>query len=363
VNASKYLQFLLPTFNTSRTKQILRINPTIVPQREEAREVKITVFDFDQAELNETACHTVEDAEAFLNNHHITWINIDGIRKNDIEKIATDYNIHPLIIEDIMSVAQRPKFDEIDGLVFCLLNMLYLNENSYTIETEQISIVVGKDFLISFQEDPRRDVLNPIREKLRIATSKLRQSGADYLCYALIDVIVDNYYLVLEKMGERVEELEEEIIRFSNTRALAKINNLRKELIVMKRNVVPVRDMLSNLIKSDSDVLEERTVKYFKDVYDHIMQATDLVENYRDMMISLQDLYMSRVNMKLNEVMKVMAIVTCLLAPASVISGIFGMNFEVIPIAHQQWGFYLAVGTMITIIFAMLLVFKKRGWF
>ena len=176
-------------------------------------------------------------------------------------------------------------------------------------------------------------------------------------------MIVDHYFLVMEKLSERIEVLEEKIIRHSNTRSLAEINNLRKELIVLKRNVGPVRDLVNGFIRSESDLLEDRTTKYFKDIYDHIVQANELVENYRDMMMNLQDLYLSNVNLRMNEVMKVMAIVTCLLAPATVIGGIFGMNFDRIPYLHHQYGFFIAVGLMLIVPAWMLLIFKRRGWF
>jgi magnesium transporter len=179
----------------------------------------------------------------------------------------------------------------------------------------------------------------------------------------MLDLIVDNYFSVMEKLGEKIEELEEEVIRYSNKRNLARINQVRKELIVLKRNMAPVRDLINGFLRSDSALLEEATSKYFKDVYDHIVQANDLSENYRDMMITLQDLYLNNVNLKLNEVMKVMAIVTCLLAPAAVIGGIFGMNFDRIPYLHNQYGFYIAVGLMLLIPLWMIAAFKRRGWF
>ena len=259
-------------------------------------------------------------------------------------------------------MGQRTRMDKIEGVVFCLINMLYVNETTAAVQLEQIRSVLGKNYIISFQEEATRDVFKPLREKLRIANTRLRQSGADYLCYSLIDMIVDNYYTVLEKLGERIELLEEEIIRYGNTRSLARINSLRKELIVLKRNIAPVRDMVNGFMRTESELLEERTTKYFKDIYDHIVQANDLVENYRDMMITLQDLYMNKVNLRLNEVMKVMAIVTCLLAPAKVIGGIFGMNFQIIPLTNQQWGFYIAVALMLLITIGMNWAFKKRGW-
>ncbi|HMJ45889.1 MAG TPA: magnesium/cobalt transporter CorA, partial [Ferruginibacter sp.] len=255
------------------------------------------------------------------------------------------------------------KMDEINGLVFCLLNMLYFNEKDTSVETEQISIVLGKNFVISFQEDASKDVFNPLRDKIKIAVSKVRQNGADFLFYSLIDSIVDHYYTVMEQLGEKIENLEEDIIRNANKKSLANINMLRKEMIVLKRSISPVREMVNGILRSESDLIEEKTGKYFKDVYDHIIQANDLAENYRDMMMNLQDLYLSNVNLKLNEVMKVMAIVTCLLAPATVIGGIFGMNFERIPLLHNQWGFFISVGLMLIVPLWMILIFKRRGWF
>ena len=359
----KYLQFIFPFFNTKRTKEIFRVNPTVMPVREEATEVEIYVYDYNAEEVKEYELDKVEETFTCRDNNKISWINIDGLRKTDIEKISNHFGIHLLLMEDILSVGQRPKMDEIDNVLFCLLNMLYFNELNGAVESEQISIVLGKNFVISFQEDKSRDVFNQIRDKLCISNSKLRISGADYLCYAMIDLIVDHYYIVMEKLGERIEQLEEEIIRYGNSRSLARINNLRKELIVLKRNMAPVRDMVNGFLRSESELLQDRTTKYFKDVYDHIVQANDLVENYRDMIMTLQDLYMNKVNLRLNEVMKVMAIVTCLLAPAAVIGGVFGMNFEVIPLTHQKDGFFIAVGLMLIIPLWMVWVFRKRGWF
>ena len=362
---TKYLKYLNPLhlFDTQRTRDIFQVNPTIVPFREDAKEIKILAYDYNNDHFIEKQLVSVKDCFPFRDNNNITWINIDGLNKEAVETICNHFGVHYLIVEDIISIGQRPKMDEVDSILFCLLNMLYFNEQTGAVEVEQISIVLGADFVLSFQEDANRDVFNNLREKLKITGSKLRTSKADYLCYIMLDLIVDHYFLVMEKLGERIEALEEKIIRNSNTRALAEINSLRKELIVLKRNVSPVRDLLNGFIRSDSDLLEERTTKYFKDVYDHIVQANDLAENYRDMMMNLQDLYLSNVNLKMNEVMKVMAIVTCLLAPATVIGGIFGMNFDVIPYAHQSWGFYLAIGMMMIIPVWMLIVFKRRGWF
>ncbi|HVF80799.1 MAG TPA: magnesium/cobalt transporter CorA [Flavisolibacter sp.] len=339
------------------------MNPTLQTHRQDVKESVITIYDYNEKELSENKLQTAEESFPYLNNDHISWINIDGLIKADVESLSTHFGIHPLLTEDILSMGQRPKMDEVDGIFYCLLNMLYYNREHACVETEQISIVLGKNFVITFQEDPERDVFNPIRERLRRPNSKHRRRGADYLCYSMLDLIVDNYFLVMEGLGERIETVEEEVIRASTTLSLANITQLRKELIILKRNIAPVRDMISNITRSESNLLDEQTTKYFKDVYDHIAQAYDLCENYRDIMVSMQDLYINNVNLRMNEVMKVMAIVTCLLAPATVIGGIFGMNFDRIPLLHNKWGFFVAVGIMLFIPIWMLFMFKRRGWF
>ncbi|MEJ7738894.1 MAG: magnesium/cobalt transporter CorA [Chitinophagaceae bacterium] len=363
--ADNYLSYLRldALFGSHRTKQILHVNPTIPPRREEAKEVKVFVFDYNATSLEKHELPDVTECTRFKQNDRITWINIDGLRKADVEMICNAYEVHLLLAEDILSIGQRPKMDEVEGVLFCLLNMMYYSENHCTVELEQISLVFGKDFLISFQEDANRDVFNPLREKLNLNNTKLRQRGADYLCYVMLDMIVDNYFLVMEKLGEQIEALEEEVIRSSTKRSLAKINQVRKELIVLKRNIAPVREMINGFMRSESELLDDRTTKYFKDVYDHILQAFDLTENYRDMMTSMQDLYINNVNLRMNEVMKVMAIVTCLMAPATVIGGIFGMNFDFIPYSHHRYGFFLAVALMLFVPLYLLWRFKRKGWF
>lgn len=361
----KYLKYLsLPAiFGTERTKAILHVNPTVVPVREEAKEVRVFIYDYDAEHLVEKKALDIEMCFEFKESERTTWINIDGLRKTEVDLVANHFGIHQLLVEDILSMGQRPKMDEVEGVMFCLLNMLYFNASKKAVETEQISIVLGKNFVISFQEDASRDVFDPLRQKLSIQNSKLRQRGADYLNYTMLDLIVDNYYTVMEKLGDEIELLEEELIHKHNTRSLGRINQVRKELIVLKRNIAPVRDLVNSIIRSESELLDDRTTKYFKDVYDHIIQAFDLCENYRDIMISMQDLYINNVNLRMNEVMKVMAIVTCLMAPATVIGGIFGMNFETIPYIHNKYGFFLALSVMLFIPIWMLYVFRKRGWF
>lgn len=358
-----YLSLLTSPLNLVRTKKVLQVNPTVQTFRKDAEQTKICVYDFNKDNLSEKNLNNFEQTYDYLDTPNVSWINVDGLRKNAVEEICAHFNIHPLIAEDILSMGQRPKVDDINGMLYCLLSMLYYNEDYHAVEAEQISIVLGKNFVLSFQEDASKDVFNPLRDRLKIAGSKIRQNGSDFLFYSLIDMIVDNYFIVMEKLGENIEDLEEDIIRRSDNRSLAKINMIRKEMIVLKRNVAPVRDLVNGVLRSENELIEEKTEKYFKDVYDHIVQANDLAENYRDMMINLQDLYLSKVNLKMNEVMKVMAVVTCLLAPATVIGGIFGMNFTKIPWLHNDFGFYIAVGLMLIIPVWMIIMFRKKGWF
>ena len=361
----KYLKYLYPPnlFAVRRTKEILSANPTIMPHREEAKEVIVTVYDYNAELLEEKRLNAVGDSFLYKNNGHTTWINIDGLRKGEVEAVCNHFNIHPLVIEDILSINQRPKLDESDNSLFCLLNMLYYNETKHSVEQEQISILLAKDVVITFQEDAHRDVFTLLRERLKTANSKIRQRSADYLCYSLLDLIVDHYFVVMEKLGERIEQVEDIVTRGGDSRALAHITHLRKELIVLKRNFSPVREVINGFLRSDSPLLEDRHTKYYKDIYDHIIQATELSENYRDVIVSMQDLHVNNVNLRLNEVMKVMAIVTCVLAPATVIGGIFGMNFDIIPGAHQELGFYMAIVAMFLIPIIMIYIFWQRGWF
>ncbi len=365
LSPEKYLKYLNPSnlFAHKRTKEILSANPTIIPHREEAKEVIISVFDYNAEEMDERRFTSIDNCFSYKTSGRNTWINVDGLRKTDVESLCTHFDIHPLMIEDILSINQRPKLDEEENSIFCLLNMLFYNEETHSVEQEQISIILSKDVVISFQEDAHRDVFNTLREKLRMANSKIRQRPTDFLCYVLLDMIVDHYFIVMEKLGDHIEEVEEEVTKGNNTKALASITHLRKELIVLKRNFSPVREVVNGFLRSESELLEGRHTKYYKDIYDHIIQASELSENYRDIMVSLQDLHVNNVNMKMNEVMKVMAIVTCLLGPPTVIVGIFGMNFQKIPFADSNWGFFVTVGVLIVFPIAMLYLFKKRGWF
>lgn len=341
----------------------MAINPTLPATREEPSKSVITAFEYTPEHFKVTHLKNVNECFHLGKDGQQVWLNIDGLKKSEVEKIGHGFDIHPLFVEDILSLGQRPKMDELNKIIFVLLNMLYFNDETLSVESEQVSIVLSKDMVISFQENPSRDVFNPVRERIKVEGSKIRISNADYLFYSLIDIIVDNYFIVVEKLAGSIELLEEAVIQEANTKTLARINFLRKEILFLKRNMAPVRELVNGILRSETTLINEKTEKYFKDIYDHILQANELVENYRDTMINLQDLYLSQVNLKMNEVMKVMAVVTCLLAPAAIVGGIFGMNFSKIPGSNDRYGFYFAVAIMLFIPLVMIWIFRRRGWF
>ncbi len=338
-------------------------NPLHPTDRPDDRSAKYHMILYNETDFQYDIFEKAEDCLQEIPVRKKCWIHVEGIIHSEVEKLCNYYNIHSLFIEDILSADQRAKMDDAEGVLFFLLYAIRLTPSHQHIKKEQISIVVGKNFVISFEERKNNSCVQELLQKLQARGGKFRIKEVDYLCYMIIDHIVDNYYPALEKMGEVLEQLESEIMGKSNHKSLAKVNMFRKEILLMKKQIVPVRDILSNLLKNDNRLFSEKTKKYFKDVYDHINQAYDTVESYRDMMITLQELYINKLNMRMNEVMKVLAIVTCLMAPASVISGIFGMNFSNMPALDNNMGFYVAIAIMFIIPVLMLIVFKKRNWF
>ncbi|SHL91949.1 magnesium transporter [Chitinophaga jiangningensis] len=347
-----------------KKQRMMNYNPAVpTAMRTPVAESRITVFNYSPKSLEEKTLTSVAETYPYMVSENITWINVDGIKKEEVHAIASCFMIHPLLEEDIISVGQRAKMDEIGEQLFCLLPMMYYNAESSAIEQEQVSIVLGKNYVISFQDDPTRDLFDPIREKLRIASSRIRNGSSDYLCYSLIDIIVDNYFVVLDKLGERIELMEDLVQHYPNTKTMARINFLRREVLLFKRSIVPVRELVNGFMKSESDVLEDRDTKYFKDVFDHIVQCTELAETYREMVLNLQEMYHTQLNLKLNEIMKVLAVVTTLMAPLTLLAGIYGMNFDNMPEIHTKNGYFITLGAMGFMLLFMIWLFRKRGWF
>ncbi|SKA15949.1 magnesium transporter [Chitinophaga eiseniae] len=347
-----------------KRQRIMNFNPaTSVASRKPAETSKITVFDYSGNGCTEETLVSLEEVFAFRDKPTSTWINVDGIRKDDVHAICQHYMIHPLIEEDILSIGQRAKMDDIGERLFCQLPMMYFNSEASTIDLEQVSIVMGKNFVISFQEDPTRDVFDPVRDKLKIPGSRIRNGTMDFLCYSLLDLIVDSYFSVLDKLGERIELMEDLVQHYPNTRTLARINFLRRQVFLFKRGIAPVRDLVNGFLKSDSNLLEDNVTKYYKDVYDHIIQCNDLADNYRDMILNVQEMYHTQLNLKMNEIMKVLAVVTTLLSPLTLIAGIYGMNFHNMPELATRNGYFYTLGGMGILLVLMILIFRKRGWF
>lgn len=348
-----------------QTKKVLKNNPTLPVKHSTNLESVLSLYKYnnDSCEYAKNIRPDAITSRLFEPGYHY-WLNLDIINKHSIETIGKNLNLHYLIVEDILGENERPKLDEIDSYLLCVMHMLFYNEESKSIENEQVSFVLSENFLISFQDDSVRDSFDPVREKLSMNHAKVKTQEPDYLLYALMDSIVDQYFIVLEKLGDQVELLEEEITNGrTDNFTMNKINYLRKEIIFFKRMAFPVRDLLAALIKSENPLMLDEHKRYFKDVFDHVIQINDLTENYRDVITNIRDLYLSQMNMKMNEVMKFLAIVTSLLAPATVIGGIFGMNFDRIPYLHDQNGFWIATFLMLIIPVLMLVYFRKKGWF
>lgn len=322
-----------------------------------------SIFHYSATDLNEYRFTKDPDWSVFADAHKITWINTDGLRKDDVERLCAYYCVHPLLVEDILSIGQRAKMDEVDDRLFCLLPMIYFNAENHTIELEQVSIVTGAGFLLSFQEDATRDVFDPLRDRIRNSNLRIRERNADYLCYSLLDVIVDSYFGVIDKLGDSIDAIETRLIGNKEQGMLLEISCLRKEVMLMKRAILPVRELINGFLRTENPLIEDRNEKYFKDVSDHIIQANENCDNLLDMLSNLQDMYMNQINIRMNEVMKIFTMVSLLLAPATVIGGVFGMNFEQIPMLHNPIGFYFSVSAMLLIPLLMLVYFKRKKWF
>jgi magnesium transporter len=324
--------------------------------------VKITIIDYDEMRFEEREVDVVEKCYPFKDTPTVTWINIDGIHEADtIEKIGKHYDIHPLVLEDIMNSVQRPKMEDLEHYVFVILKMLFYDEKAREILSEQVSLILGSNFVITFQEK-EGDVFNPVRDRLRMAKGRIRKMKADYLAYCLLDTIVDHYFIVLEKMGEGIESLEEELVADPTPETLQTIHILKRELIFLRRSVWPLREAVTGLERGESVLIHESTGIYLRDVYDHTIQIIDTIETFRDMVSGMLDVYLSSISNKMNEVMKVLTIIATIFIPLTFIAGIYGMNFEYIPELKWHWGYIASLFLMGIIALIMVLYFRRKRW-
>lgn len=331
--------------------------------RKESPYTRITVFSPTNGNCTEKILDKIEEAYAYRDLDAVSWINIDGINRKEVRNICNYFQVHQLVIDDILSVGQRAKMDEMNNMIFCLMPMLFFNKEFNTIEKEQVSLLLIKNVVLSFQDEVSRDAFDPVREKIRSGQSRLYNSGADALFNALLDALVDQYYMVIETFGLKMEEVEDLIMKSPNNKTLMRINYFRRELGSFRRTISPVREIINNLLKSDNSLIQKKTKNYFKDIYDHILQANETADSYRDLLMNLQELYMNQANLKMNEVMKVLAVVMALFAPPTLIAGIYGMNFTNMPELHTHNGYFITLGIMFFIFLGMILFFRKRGWF
>jgi len=322
----------------------------------------IDVFDYDKTFFEEKEIDHIEDAYTYVDSKPITWININGLNHTEaIEKIGNYCKLHPLILEDIANTHQRPKIDEYDNYLFVVLKMLYFNEDE-KLSIEHISLVLGDGYVISFQESDG-DVFDTIRNRIRNNKGKIRAMGSDYLLYALMDAIVDNYFNLIETMGDKIEELEDDLFEEKpNDNITYDIQNLKKEILKIRRAVFPLREVVNRLEKSEHKLVLNKTQFYLRDLYDHIIQVSENIEIYRDMIWGLMDMYMTTISNKMNEVMKVLTIIATIFIPLTFIAGIYGMNFDNIPELHHKYGYFILWGIMILIFVGLLYYFKRRKW-
>jgi magnesium transporter len=324
-------------------------------------EVKITIIDYDETHYQEKEAKTIEECFTFKDKPTVTWINVEGIHQVEIlEKLGECYGFHPLILEDILNTDQRPKTEDFGDYLYIVLKMLYPNNSE--VVTEQISLILGPNFVISFQEGIKGDVFDPVRERIRTAKGKIRQLGADYLAYSLIDSIVDHYFIILEKLGENIEFLEEKLITSPTPETLQTIHNLKREMIFLRKSVWPLREVISGLERGESFLIKESTRIYLRDVYDHTIQVIDNVETFRDMLSGMLDIYLSSVSNRLNAVMKVLTIIATIFMPLTFLAGLYGMNFKYMPELSWPWGYPLALFIMLAIAVSMLVYFRKKKW-
>ena len=330
--------------------------------RKDSAQIKLEVTDYNKVNYDRFIFDNVESAFNFENEENNTWINVDGLSNTaEIEKLGKYYKLHPLIIEDIVNTNQRPKIDEYQDYLYIVAKMLYHKEDGI-LEHEHISIVVGKDYLITFQEADG-DVFDAVRERLTNSKGRLRNSGPDYLMFALLDAIIDNYFVVIEEISDKIETLEEQLfIAQPSDDITFEIQELKRTVLRIRRAVFPLREVISRLEKIDNSLIQEKTVNYIRDLYDHIIQVSENIEIYREMTWGLMDMYMTTISNKMNEVMKVLTIMASIFIPLTFIAGIYGMNFDNIPELHYKYSYYILWGVMILLFVMMILYFKRKKW-
>ena len=324
--------------------------------------VKISIIDYDEKQFQEKEIKAIKECFSYKDTPTMTWINIDGVHEiKVIEEIGKHFNLHPLILEDMVDTDQRPKIKDLGNYIFIILKMLYYAEKDNEMKVEQVSLVLGKNYVISFQER-EGDVFDSIRERIRNNLGQIRKAGADYLIYALIDAIIDNYFTVIEKLGEETENLEDKVISQPNPANVQAIHKLKRDLIFLRKSGWPLREVINILERGESLLILKATNLYLRDIYGQTIQVMDTVETLRDVLSGILDIYLSSMSNRMNEIMKVLTIIATIFIPLTFIVGIYGMNFQYMPEIKWIWGYPVVLSVMLIIVIAMLVFFRRKKW-
>lgn len=348
----------------SKTDQLIGQAPgtLIYTGKKRTEKVSIEVFSYDEGSIDRVKGDNLSEALKVCREDRVNWINIAGLHNEEIiDAVGKEYNLSNLLLEDVLMVDQRPKVEDFGDHMLFTIKMFH-NRTSDGIEYEQISFVLGKNYVISFQENPQ-DIFNLLRERLEGSYGKIRQKKADYLFYRFIDTIVDNYFLVLDTIAEKLEELEDEVLVRPSFQSLQKLQVIRKETIFLRRSIHPLRESINFLNKSESTLLRRETERFLNDVYDHTIQVIESLETYRDLQSSIKDLYMNMTSNKMNEIMKVLTIMSTIFIPITFIAGIYGMNFQHMPELSYSWAYPAVWALMFLVVVIMLLYFRSKKWF
>jgi magnesium transporter len=331
--------------------------------------IEISLFDYNSDTCNETKITDVNDLTRYKNNPNVTWINITGLHDvNILDRIGNIFDIHPLVLEDILNVSHSPKIEDYENYLFIVVKMINYNIEFNILDIEQVSIIIGRNYIITFQER-EGDVFNPLRERIRTAKGLVRKYGEDYLAYRLLDSIIDNYFIVLENFDDNIEDIEDQILSQADDSSLEKIHHLRKELIKLRRAVSPLREMIFTIEKEKFQFIQKTTFIYLRDLSDHIKQIIDTIENYREFINGLLEVYLSSASHRMNEVVKLLTIISTIFIPLTFIVGIYGMNFRTdasnwnMPELNWSFGYPLVMGLMLIIAVSLIIFFKKKRWF
>jgi magnesium transporter len=330
--------------------------------KERTQKVIVSIMDFDDDNLQEMTLDTVDAIFSYEQQLSLRWINISGVHQVDfIEKIGKHFNIHPLTLEDIVNTGQRSKVEDYEHYLYLVSRMLYFDEFKGEFHSEQISIILGEGFLISFQEI-EGDVFNGVRDRIRKGRGRIRQSGCDYLAYSLLDAIVDNYFVVLGIFGDKIERLDEDLLENPSPEISRMIHEMKREMIYLRKQVWPLREVLGNLSKTGNILIKETTIVYLRDIYDHTIQVMDTIESYRDILSGMLENYLSAVSTKMNEVMKLLTIIATIFIPITFVVGLYGMNFHYMPELEWRWGYFAVLAFMLCVVVFMLICFKRKNW-